>query len=79
MYISVKNAEKLETTNLKMIRLFIVSDIHCRSVFLTPWHCIFRAELTETYSFRLFFFGDFAHWVSGFIRVNGVAYKCVWI
>jgi len=30
--------------------------------FLTIWHCIFSAELTKTYSFRLFF-GNFAHWV----------------
>jgi len=34
----------------------------CRNVFLTIWHCILSAEL-KTHSFRLFFFGDFAHWV----------------
>jgi len=30
---------------------------------LTTWHCILSAELTKKNSFRLFFFGDFAHWV----------------
>jgi len=29
---------------------------------LTTWHCM-SAELTKMHSFRLFFFGDFAHWV----------------
>jgi len=31
------------------------------SVFLTIWHCILGAELTNKHSFRLTF-GDFAHW-----------------
>jgi len=30
---------------------------------LTIWHCKLSAELTKTHSFRLLFFGDFAHWV----------------
>jgi len=33
---------------------------------LTTWHCILSAELTKTHSFKLFFFGDFAHWVKEF-------------
>jgi len=29
---------------------------------LPIWHCIFSAELTKTHYFKLFFFGNFAHW-----------------
>jgi len=38
-------------------------ELKGRSVFLTIWHCKLSAELTKTHSFRLLFFGDFAHWV----------------
>jgi len=37
----------------------------CMSVFLTTWHCFLSAELIKTHSFRLFFFGDVAHWLRG--------------
>jgi len=39
----------------------IAEKVVCRSI-LTILHCIFSAELTKTHSFRLFLFGNFAHW-----------------
>jgi len=42
----------------------------CRSEFLT-WHCIFSAKLTKTHSIRLFFFDDFAYWVSCRFKHSG--------